>query len=86
MASSRMSRWSSSSSNRPSKPFGGVGRPPPPRQALITEGDGGEDEAPGEEELVPADGDAANPSLEEVLQAEAEILATELEEWRRTLK
>lgn len=54
----------------------------PPRQAMVAEGN---DEGGDEEELVPAEDDpgAQNgeaPSLEEVLQMEAECLASELQE------
>ena len=75
----KSSRFSSASSYRP--PFK-PGPRPAPRQALVAEGNGAvedEDEVqPEEEELIPADG--GGQSLEEVLQAEAEILATELQE------
>ena len=54
----------------------------PPRQAMVAEGN---DEAGDEEELVPAEDDAGAqhgeaPSVEEVLQMEAECLASELQE------
>ena len=69
------SSGSSQTGNRPfRKPF------QPQRQAMVAEG--GDEDEPEEEELVPADDDAAaSPgSLEEVLQAEAEVLAAELQE------
>ena len=78
-SSSFRSRMSSASSFR-SQPRYNQPRPPH-RQALVTEGVGVEEEdetQPEEEELIPDAGSGEPPSLEEVLQTEAEILATEL--------
>jgi hypothetical protein len=61
------------------------GQRPAPKQALVTEGGPDEEgEAGDEEELIPADeGDGPSgvlaSSLEEVLQAEAEVLASEIQ-------
>ena len=65
-----------SSSYRFSKPGSSVGSA---RQAYVVEEP--EDDAGQEEELLPDDAaDGALPSLDEVLQAEAEVLATEIQE------
>ena len=79
--SSRSFRSQSSLSSRP--PFKKFG--PQPRQALVAEGVE-EDDAPpegDEEELIPDDtqhGLAEGLTIEEVLQTEAELLASELQE------
>ena len=71
----------SASSNSSAKP-GGFSKPfqTAPRQAMVAEGV--EEDEPEEEELMPADDQAqsAPASLEEVLQAEAEVLASELQQ------
>eukprot|EP00435_Cladocopium_sp_Y103_P052715 s994_g16.t1 len=71
----------SASSNSSAKP-GGFSKPfqPASRQAMVAEGV--EEDEPEEEELLPAaDAEPAGPSsLEEVLQAEAEVLASELQQ------
>ena len=71
----------SASSNSSTKP-GGFSKPfqPASRQAMVAEGV--EEDEPEEEELLPADdAEQAGPSsLEEVLQAEAEVLASELQQ------
>ena len=78
------SRFSSSASSaKGGGKYGGSSSTPHSRQALVAEVP--EEEHEDEEELIPAQDDEAwekgeNPSLEEVLQTEAEILATELQE------
>ena len=71
----------SASSNSSAKP-GGFSKPfqTAPRQAMVAEGV--EEDEPEEEELLPADDQtqSAPASLEEVLQAEAEVLASELQQ------
>ena len=72
----RSFRSSSSVSSRFSRP----GKPFQAKQAMVTE-QFDEDHADEDEELMP-DGDAADssPNLEEVLQAEVEVLVSELQE------
>ena len=71
--------FKSTSSSLPSSKFK---RPSTPmqqmRQSLVTEQDEFDD---GEEELIPdGDADVESPNLEEVLQAEVEVLASELQQ------
>ena len=70
----------SASSNGSAKP--GFSKPfqPAPRQAMVAKGV--EEDEPEEEELLPVDDQtqSAPASLEEVLQAEAEVLASELQQ------
>ena len=78
MARSRTSSTASSFPRLPGRP--GV----PPRQAHVAEQDEGEPEAEDADAYLEEDGDAdavdVPPTLEEVLQTEAEVLATELEQ------
>ena len=74
-----------SSSNGSQQHRGGPPRRPfqPPRQAMVAEGP--DEQEAEDEELIPAEmaeeaGGGGHPSLEEVLQMEAEVLASELQQ------
>ena len=70
---------SSVASSRPSS-FRSFGGRPPMRQAMVAEFEETEENADYEEEAEPAEGDDGGPqSLEEVLQTEAEQLASEIQ-------